>query len=652
MKTTYTIITLLLCSLLHAQEYATSYGLFEGNEFSLTTYDKDPNADAVVMFDKGKSHFEHHDGHFKVLFERQVRIKVLKESGQRWAEVEIPFYREGSVFEKVYDVSASAFNVENGIRKAVSLDKNAIYDEKLNNSWTLKKFMVPNVKEGTIIEYTYKIESDYVFNLHDWIFQWDIPVMHSEYEVRLVPFYEYTSLMRNVTRDVDHESYVDKKVMRTFAQVEYYDMVHTYSMQDVPAFYDEKFITSKEDYLMKLDFQLSTIHYPDGRHEQILTTWKEMKENLLKNDHFGKHIKKAKKLAPDLIDVEGLMTKSEKERFNTVIDYMKNNYSWDHYNAKYADKSCKDLIKTKEGNAADLNLFTIGLLQAVGLESNPLILSTRDHGRVRVDYPFAHFFNYVAIATKVNEGYQLSDVTEVNSINTRIPARCINDQGLIINESETEEWLTLCSMAASSMKKSFSVAWTDDLSLQVRSLFSYREYEALRMRNKYYNDKEEVQDMLKTKGFECVDSLIQIKNAEDKTKAYNLSFAFDDETEIIGEKIYFSPFFNECLDEVPFKQKERSYPIDMMYPRSRTFVSMINIPEGYEVDVLPKDRTINTEFYAMKYKVLMVGKMIKVDFYYTFKYPLYSAAMYSDIKFCYQEIVKKGNEKVVFIKKQ
>jgi hypothetical protein len=112
-----------------------------------------------------------------------------------------------------------------------------------------------------------------------------------------------------------------------------------------------------------------------------------------------------------------------------------------------------------------------------------------------------------------------------------------------------------------------------------------------------------------------------------------------------------SPFLNETLSDNPLKQKERTYPIDMIYPKQRTFNSTIIIPEGYKVDFMPSDQKINNQLFELTYKLKTEDNKIDISFDYYFKKSVYSATDYSKIKFYFDEIVKKGNEKIILVQK-
>ena len=107
----------------------------------------------------------------------------------------------------------------------------------------------------------------------------------------------------------------------------------------------------------------------------------------------------------------------------------------------------------------------------------------------------------------------------------------------------------------------------------------------------------------------------------------------------------------EVILDNPLKQKERKYPIDITYPIKRVFNSIITIPEGYKVDYLPSEQKINNQLFEFNYSITSDGSQIIVSFDYYFKKSIYAPDNYSNIKYYFNEIVKKGNEKIVLSKK-
>jgi hypothetical protein len=638
----------LLPAPVHAQDLSKEFGKISGYEFQLQHYDKDKSAEALVLFDVGKSYFVRAENSFDVIFERSTRIKIFSETGLDWAEVEIPFYQEGGIYEKIYDIEAYTYNVEDGQIIKTPLDVTNTFDEKVNEYWNVKKFAMPNVKEGSIIEYRYKINSQYKFNLRDWEFQWKIPVLYSEYVVKMIPFYEYTYLMQGRSKFDEYSSYVDKGVSRQFGSITFKDLVHKFVLNDLPAFNDEEFITSMNDFIIKIDFQLAKINYPSGTSVDILTTWDGMIETLLKHTDFGKYIKKSVKLAPKLIDEKALSGKSEHEKFDAIIDYVKGNYNWNNMNGTYASNPPNKIITDKYGNCADLNLLALGLLNGVGIEAYPVLISTRSHGKIKYDYPYSHFFNYVIILAYIDGKPILSDATRILGLNDRIPANCINERGLIIQEDKVE-WVTLTGSYPSEIETILDININDPDQI-ARIKQSSTEYDAQEIRENFEDKESMLAELKDSRNYEISSPSFSIENLEIRDKPLSLSYETSSVSERVNEKIYVKPFLNEVISDNPLKQQARTYPIDMNYPKKRTYKTTIQIPEGYQIDFLPQPVKIKNDQFEMNYSVASDEEKILVELSYYFKGSVYPAQDYIKIKYYFNEIVNKGNEQVVFSK--
>jgi hypothetical protein len=569
MKTFFIIPLILIIFLipLKAQDNLRQFGKISQQEADMTACAEDPSAEAVVLFDLGTSWFSRKENSFDLIFERTTRIKIFNDAGLKWAEIEIPLYQEGGIYEKTFDIEACAYNYENGkLTKSVFNPKD-YHDEKIDDKWIVRKFAIPGARAGSIIEYKYKISSQYLFNLRDWYFQWQIPVEYSEYVVKMIPFYEYTFLLQGANKFDSQESYEEGGILRQFGAYKYHDMVHKYIMKKISAFRDEKFLSSYNDYVMKLDFQLAKVHGYYGGITDIITTWPKMIEDLLRDSDFGKYLKKSENSANELISLSGLSKKEPIDRFNAVLDYVKANFDWNGNYRKYASKSIKDFIKDKYGNSADINLFTIGLLNAAKIEAYPVLISTRGHGTIKVDYPFHHLFNYVIIAANIDGHFILSDATEVLCANNRIPPRCINDMGLLIKKDQVT-WLGLQSMIPSVTRTGISIAINDSSSF-ADFLCKSREYDAWHNRKSQGEDKKKIADNLSEKGYNFNDATIEVKNQQEIEKPYLLKYRVQDVTERINGKYYVTPFLNEIIHDNPLKQKVRLHPVDLTYPVQR-----------------------------------------------------------------------------------
>jgi hypothetical protein len=638
-----------LQSMLMAQIFNNEYGKVGRDDVDYSFFPKDKSAEAVVIYDIGQSYFMRADDYYQVIYERSTRIKVFKEAGIKYANIEIPFYGEGDLYENVYDLEACTYNFENGIFNRTNLDLKTCHDEKLNKYWMLKKFAMPNVKEGSIIEYRYKISSDYKFKLRNWDFQWKIPVIFSKYVTKMIPFYQYSWLLQGADKFDSQKSYVDQGMERDFGSTKFHDMIYEFEMRNVPAFKDEKFISSPDNYLIKLNFQLSKVTDYYGASQNVQTTWPEMISDLIKNEDFGGYSRKCESMASKIFDIKGLSNLPAQQKFDSVLNYVKSNYNCNDIDDKYAIKSPKAFMKDKFGNVAEINLFTLGLLNAVGVKAVPVILSTRENGKIKYDYPFSHFFNYVLIMADVDGKKVLADATVPLSLNNRIPEKCINDKGLVIQKDKVE-WVGLQSVIPSGEKETVRITLSD--STQNATISNYTtEYLAQDNRKDFGTNTKTIKKDILDKGYALVDSSIVVKNQTNVKEPYILSYSIEDHPEKVNDKIYVSPFLRETMKENPLKQPTRSYPIDMIYPKKTTYFSEINIPDGYKVEFIPANDKIKNDKFELDYMTSADEKKINVSLTYYFKVPVYDAAEYDKMKYYFNEIVNKGSEKIVFVKK-
>lgn len=657
------VILLNIQSLIFAQKENFTYGELTPEELQLEIYEEDPEASAVVLFDIGRTKFEYKDNHgYVIKFHRHKRIKILKEEGLKESTVSIPFYVDGfGKTEYVTSVKAATYNSANQMIQRATLDESTIYEDKINENWHVKKFAMPAAKQGSIIEYEYEIESPFLFKLPEWKFQDEIPTLHSEYEVRIIPFYEYVFIAQGIKSFTKQESYVSKEkytwgnVVKTYGTnmgsgIEFQEMVYRYVKKDVPAFYDESYISNRDDYIQKIDFQLSVYHSPRGGDEEIMTTWPNAIKELLKHDDFGKFIKASSKQARSILSDElNLDGMNESEKITTIGNYVKSNFNWNGLNGKYARQSVKDLLKSKSGNAAELNLFFTGLLNEAGITAHPVIISTRDHGKVRSDYPFLHFFNYTLVFIEGITTSLVADATDYMLPINKLPLRCLNDKGLIVREGQPG-WLNMETKSPSMNKSSITMKISDEESIaKVSGSFQYTEYEAYLQKKRFEDDEQELKKKFSELGVKRIDK-IKALNYDRITLPYVVALEGEVDLPRLNDKLIVKPFLNFPISKNRLTQKERSYPVDFIYEQNNELSSRIEFPSEYQLLEVPENLSYDNDLVKIKLNYDLVDNVLLVDGAYAFKKSMYSPKEYGRLRSFMIEIVDHFNKELVFQK--
>jgi len=652
---------LFLSQLAHSQSKEIQFGKISQEEIEMNSYEKDKEAKAVILYDKGQSIFFDTDNGYDIRFTRHKRIKIFDKSESQYTEVSIPYYVDGyGKTEIVKSIEAVTYNSEDGRLFQKRLDPSTIYEERINERWHNKKFVFPDVQDGAILEYRYVLETPFHFNLPDWTFQDKIPTVYSEYQVSMIPFYEYVFLVQGISR-FDYQNSVVTKEKRTWGSVsevygsnvgsgvEFQDYVHTYVLKDVPAFKDESYISSINDYIIKMDFQLAKFHSPRGGTSNVISTWPELNESLMKHEKFGKYLKSCSKIAKKILSDElNLSGENDRDKAKQIIEYVKKSFEWNGYYGKYASQSAKDFFNKKRGNDADINLFMIALLNEAVIEAEPLILSTRNHGKIPNDYPFDHFTNY-AIALVNTHSPFLADGTEDLLPYNKLPIRCNNEKGLIVEKADKPRWISLDNSVFSIEKNTVKMR-LDTVSMDIIAQVSIQntEYEAYSARSRFKNDSLKIKEyysdrigdirMSKTIGYDRIEL------------PYSVHFETRYETEKLGNNVVVKPFLDLPLSKNNLTQKKRTYPVDFIYPWEDVFESTLEIPSNFSTTGIPDGYKLDNDLAEINLNYSLDNNILIVKGNYKFKKPTYVASEYARIKYYLDQIVKEFNKPIVLEK--
>ena len=113
----------------------------------------------------------------------------------------------------------------------------------------------------------------------------------------------------NSKDEIEITSKEDRMHEKYFANIKYSELQHKFVRKDIPAFKSEDFISSVDDYIAKISFQLSKVNHPNGRVENVMSTWESLIKDLEGHDDFGKFISKVQKDAEKIINIKELNRK-------------------------------------------------------------------------------------------------------------------------------------------------------------------------------------------------------------------------------------------------------------------------------------------------------------------------------------------------------
>jgi hypothetical protein len=106
------------------------------------------------------------------------------------------------------------------------------------------------------------------------------------------------------------------------------------------------------------------------------------------------------------------------------------------------------------------------------------------------------------------------------------------------------------------------------------------------------------------------------------------------------------------LQKNPFSSPSREYPVDFGAPFSETYRFNLTIPEGYQVEELPKGANIvlgdkNGKF---SYAIGQMDNRIIVNMRFSIDKPMFMPAEYTNLKDFFDMVVAKESEQIVLKK--
>lgn len=636
--------------LLFSQDYIREAGKITNHEMTMTEYENDKDAEALVIYNLGNYHFVGDDNRgFLLYMERRTKIKILKQTGEKYATFEIPYYSGDSEWEDIYKIEGTTYNWDGTQLTRTELDPKNIFEEKINDKIRVKKIALSNVKPGSVIEFSYTIISPYFVNMREWKFQQKIPVIYSKLEYKAIPYYEYSYIVKGVTKFDEINSSVDNFETR-FGQLVYKEMTWQFGMKDLPAFRDEEFISSEKDYMVSMNFQISKIHDPRGGSRNYISTWPELCEGFLKDSDFGGYIKNSEKEAKKILPTLGLEGKSQLEQAKAITHYVKSMYNWNHFYGIYASGKLSNFMKQKTGSVIDLNLFLTGLLKAAGLEAHPVLLSTRENGVVSKMHPFRHFFNYAIAEVTIDNNKHYLDATETLLDFDELPRRCIHVEGLVI-KPKTEEWIITTQQKPAVTEKEYNLKISPEQSkIQVEAKYISSGYNAYTYRAAYLGKPDKLTEYIREETKMEIHDNITIVKDKGPTEPFAFTFSTESPIESTPDKLFISPFCNSGFNENPFKQTKRTLPVDLIYFRGEKYKSVIEIPKGYTVEYIPKDVKHDGRIFSFNYSTSEKDGKIKITADYNYKKNIYQAIEYHQLKATADAIIKHFTDMIVLKK--
>lgn len=642
-------------------------------ELEQKVHPKDSSAAAAILYKKGTAKIEYNSNEGFVLITKvDTRIKIYKKDGYDWANQGVVYYiGSNDSREKVDFSDVNTFNLVDGKIEKTKLKSDGVFNEEVNKYRSRKKITMPNVKEGSVLEFSYTVRSPNIGMIRDWAFQTSIPVNYSEYITYIPEYYTFNIRQKGyifpkVTTIKNNQSILINSKERytvggfggttktAFSQdkIDYLETQTNYIAQDLPAMKEESFVNNIDNYTASLEQELSIIKYPNTPLKTLSTDWNSVAKTIYEYDDFGPELNKTGYFENDLKALLAGVT-TPQEKILIIFNHVKSNVKWDKYYGYSCEKGVRKAYQDKSGNVAEINLMLTAMLRYAGLTANPVLVSTRSNGIAL--FPNRTAYNYVIAAVETPEGNILLDATDSYAVPNILPMRALNWYGRLIRKDGSSDEVELMSKKASNDIVFMNYSIDADGKISGKAKRQCSDYNAMLFREKVSGQKEESYlEKLENENKKIEISEYSRTNEKELLLPVSETYSFigSDLSERIGDKIYISPMLFFTNEKNPFNQETREYPVDFGFPFLDKYNITIKIPDGYAVETLPAPAALTMEdnLGAFKFNIAANENTLQMVISHQINEAIVSTQQYEMLKDYYKAMIAKESEKIVLKK--
>jgi Domain of Unknown Function with PDB structure (DUF3857) len=633
-KITLVYFFLLLHVAIWAQDKLPSFGKIDKADLEMKDCSFDPGAEAFVLIDYGDIRIDYgQNTNWTGESTFRVRCKVLKEKGISRAAITLR-YQSDERYEDINSVKGISFNLgANGEIEETVLDKKSIYTKQIDKNFSEISFALPNVRVGSVFEYQFKLTRKSYRHIPAWTFQQRIPVRYSAYNVSVPSFFKYTTQI--VVRQA-----LDKKVD---------EGDNWFIMRNIPGLKDEPYSSGREDYLQRIEFQLSEISVPGYVSETVMSTWPKLTEELLANDYFGGELKKNIRGASDL-NTSLAVAQSGKDKIKTVYNYVQTNMQW---NGEYGlfSEGIKSAWDKKNGSLTDINFILISLLKDAGIKAKPLLISTKDNGTVNTLYPFLNQFNGVMVYVKDGENVYVMNAADKYNPYNLVPYDVIFTNALLVDKNEGG---LVELYADGSFKHTIYFTCAVDPGGKITGQANIMSAGYARNVRLETISKKKLREVFENNnGINInVDSML-VTNENDESVPLAQKADFSGSIQSGGEYLFLPCDLFTGMGKNLFIEENRVMDIDFYYPRSYVINGTYFLPDDFIVNELPKNtRLIMPDTSIALSRIIQLdGQTISFKITLDVKAFGYAAESYPYVKDFFKKMYAILEERIVLKKK-
>lgn len=604
--------------------------------------EKFPEAPAEILY--RSSHFRlNYDGQMTNTVTQRVKI-YRKNDAADFLSHEIPVYDNGKGDrEMLSGLKAYTYNIENGKVVVTKVERDEKFQSRENKKYSITKFAFSNVKDGSVVEFTYAIITPFVSSTPRVLMEEEIPIRYGEFVLdtpKPIGYsINYKGEVAPTTREVGPR-HIYGGEYETFR----------FGYDNVPAFVSEKFVRNNNNYKTSIKAELNST-FINNNFKSYALTWEDIRKRLYANDNFGSQLRR-QNAVKNVLPADIRAIENPEKRAVAVLDFVQKNYTWNKKFDVVAENEVRETLNTKMGGAAELNFLLILLLRSANISANPVVMSTVKNGVLLSYNPSLSQLNYVVAGVDIGKEIYLLDATQKMAGLNLISPNALNQYALLMTEKEVKQLNvfypyqseTLLTVNASMAPDgSFTGSFTD------RDTKLY----GMMVHDTYLEDPEKYLHSYKDRYKFALSNIKQGRVGDD---GFETSFDFSADTfaDGVGKKIVFNPLLFLHSENHDFDQKtKRRADLEFVSGYDRHKKVVITLPPGYGFENVPKTKKFRTEDDGLSYEYVVTqeGQTLTVKTAVKVDGSLFPADYYPAFAQIFDNIVKLESQVVSAVRK-
>jgi hypothetical protein len=560
-------------------------------EMQMKEVPADPGASAVLLY---YAHYIDDNVESEFIYKR---IKILKEDGKKYANVEI----EVGPFSSLHDLKARTIRTDGSIVEFTGKPFDKVLFRGRNIKVQAKSFTLPEAEVGSIVECRYNLMTPWYLILDEWVLQHELYTVKESFSFR-----PYASGVGGLYRQSGPIAWVTLRLRRSETPVRKGNLVQL-DTQDVPAFKRESHMPPEENYkpLVRFFYLRSGINSADQY-------WDDVGKRLGADvQHFIGNSNEVKQAAAETIGSEGDPEKKLRKLYERAQQVR--NLSFERRLSEEERKkqgikeneNAGDVLKHGYGHQWEIARLFVALARAAGFDASILRASSR---RTR-------FFTKEVLSSRQLDAEIVLVLLNGNELyldpGTRFCpyglVRWIYTSTAAMNLAKSSVTFVTVPPAKQDkavIKRTANVTVSEDGSLKGEIIVEFKAGEALERRLEALNTDEAgktklLEDelrhwlpsgtmvkMLDAQGWEAQDSSL-VARFSVEAAAY---------ASVAGKRFLTPPYlFRENIKDT-FVLTERTYPVYFPYAFAEIDKISMSVPAGYTIESLPGTQNLKLPY--------------------------------------------------------